>query len=124
MSDFNDPRQSTGIQWADLKGSLLLVYPHEQVQGVKTAYGESDAMRADVVVLDGAEGGTTYADTLIFPKLLQSAVRPFIGGMVLGRLGQGQKKQGQSPPWTLSAATEADKVIGREHLDKTKPTPF
>jgi len=124
MSDFNDPRQSPGIQWADLKGSLLLVYPHEQVHGVKTAYGESDAMRADVVVLDGAEEGTVYSDTLIFPKLLQSAVRPFIGGMVLGRLGQGQKKQGQSPPWTLSAATEDDKVIGRAHLDKTKVTPF
>ena len=126
MSDFNDPRQSTGIQWADLKGSLLLIKPFEQLYGVKTSYGEADAVRADVIVLDGDEADTVYADTLIFPKLLQSAVRPFIAdnGMVLGRLGQGVKKQGQSPPWTLSAATEDDKVIGRAHLDKNKVTPF
>jgi len=124
MSDFNDPRQSTGIEWASLKGSLLLIKPHEQVHGIKTAYGESDAMRADVIVLDGDETDTVYADTLIFPKLLQSAVRPFIGGMVLGRLGQGQKKPGQSPPWTLSAATEDDKKVGRAYLDKNTATPF
>jgi len=44
--------------------------------------------------------------------------------MVLGRLGQGEAKKGQSAPWMLSEATEADKVIGRNYIAKNSEAPF
>lgn len=122
---FNDPSTATGIEWKSLHGALLLIEPKEFLPEVNTVHGANPAVSADVVVLDGPSAGEKFADTLIFPKVLQTQVKPSIGnGPVLGRLGQGQKKPGQSAPWTLSAATEADKVIGREYLAANAATPF
>lgn len=121
---FDDPSTSTGIEWKELHGSLLLIKPHEVIAEMATVHGTSSAVRADVIVLDGDKADEVYDDTLIFPKLIQSQVKSKIGGMVLGRLGQGNKKPGQSPPWTLSAATEDDKKKGRAYLEKTQETPF
>jgi len=36
--------------------------------------------------------------------------------MVLGRLGKGNAKPGQNPPWTLAPATDADKAVGERYL--------
>lgn len=125
MSDlFSAPSTASGITWTDLKGSLVLIKVHAIEAGIKTVHGDSTAVRADVIVLDGAKADEVYADTLIFPKVLQSQVKGNVGGMVLGRIGQGVAKPGQSAPWTLAEATDADKVIGREYLAKTTVTPF
>lgn len=128
---FGAPASSIGIDWKALKGALLLVKVSEVIEHLPTAHtkpGEkSPAVRADVVVLDDkgdVEAETAYVDTLIFPKVLQSQVKGSVGGMVLGRLGQGAAKPAQSPPWTLAEATEADKVIGREYLAKVSTAPF
>jgi hypothetical protein len=37
--------------------------------------------------------------------------------MVLGRLGQGVAKPGQSAPWTLTPASDADKVTAGKYLE-------
>ena len=78
-------------------------------------HGPQTAIRADVVALDGVLRGEQYSDTLIFPRVRSS--RSFdvrAGGlMVVGRLGQGVKKPGQNAPWTLTAATEADKTLAQ-----------
>ncbi len=121
---FNDPSTATGIDWKDLHGSLLLFKVHGQEVGIKTVHGDSNAVRADVIVLDGDKEGEAYTDTLVFPKVLQSQLKPSIGSMVLGRLGQGHKKPGQSAPWTLATATEAEKTVGRDYLAKSVETPF
>lgn len=126
MSDpFSSPSSASGIDWADLKGALLLVKVHGFEPEIKTVHGTSSAVRADVIVLDdkgAVEAETVYGDTLIFPKVVQSQVKN--SAMVLGRLGQGEKKPGQSPPWMLAEATEADKEIGRAYLAKTTEAPF
>lgn len=125
MSDqFKDPSTATGIEWKNLHGALLLFKVHGQEHGIKTVHGDSSAVRADVIVLDGEMADTVYADTLVFPKVLQSQLKPSVGAMVLGRLGQGHKKPGQSAPWTLSAATDADKSTGREYLARSVEAPF
>jgi len=121
---FADPSTATGIDWKDLHGALLLFKVHGQEVGIKTVHGDSNAVRADVVVLDGDAEGQEYLDTLVFPKVLQSQLKPRIGEMVLGRLGQGHKKPGQSPPWTLAAATDDEKKVGMAHLEKKTETPF
>ncbi|MBP2323326.1 hypothetical protein JOF56_003711 [Kibdelosporangium banguiense] len=124
MSEFKDPSTATGIEWKDLNGALLLFRVHSQEHGIKTVHGDSSAVRGDVIVLDGDNVDTVYTDTLVFPKVLQSQLKPSIGSMVLGRLGQGHKKPGQSAPWTLAAASEADKGVAREYLAKSVETPF
>jgi hypothetical protein len=128
MSDdmFDGPSSSTGIKWEDINGRLLLITPHSVEVGIKTSFGDTDAVRADVTVLDGPDAPTDYRDTLIFPKVLQGQVRSNAGTgrMNLGRLGQGNKKPGQSAPWMLGDPTDADKQVARAHLAKTQTTPF
>lgn len=114
---FDSPASSVGVQWEKLNGQLLLITPLSQEKDIKTDYGLADAIRANLVVLDGPTAPEEFRDTLIFPKILQSQVRGNIGtGRAnLGRLGQGNKKAGQSAPWKLSDPTEADKDVARSY---------
>jgi hypothetical protein len=64
------PPPSKGVRWADYHHSLLLFDVKEVEEGVKTAYGEADAVRADLNVVDGAGKGDAVPDTLVFPKVL------------------------------------------------------
>lgn len=109
----------SGITWNDHNGRLLLIVPNAVKTGIQTSLGLSDAVAADVTVLDGPDAGTEYPDTLIFPKILQSQVSGRIGQKVLGRLGQGTAKPGQSAPWMLGEATDADKAVATAWLNRT-----
>lgn len=125
MSDqFSGPSSADGIQWTDYLGSLLLFKVKGYEPAVNTVHGETSAVSADVLVLDGEHVDTEVIDTLVFPKVLQSQIKGRIGGMVLGRLGQGEAKKGQSKPWKLADATEADKATARAYLAKNTEAPF
>ena len=91
---FDSPASSVGIRWDELNGRLLLVTPLSQETDIKTDYGVAEAVRANVVVLDGDDAPTEYRDTLIFPKILQSQVRGNIG---TGRANQLTSSRGGSP---------------------------
>lgn len=108
---------SSGVKWDDLNGRLLLIEPKTAETGIATAFGDTDAIRADIAVLDGDGKGDTYPDALVFPKVLQSQLRQQLGQKVLGRLGQGVGKPGQSPPWLLEAATPDDQQTGIRYLE-------
>lgn len=122
--EFTSPATATGVKWADLKGALLLFDVTGYEPEIHTAFGESSAVRADLSVIDGPQSGEEYKETLVFPKGLQGQLRPRIGSKVLGRLGQGQAKSGQSAPWLLQEATETDKKTAREYLAKSASAPF
>jgi hypothetical protein len=108
-----------GIPWKDFNGCLLLIEPKEVHTDFKTSYGVAErVVRADVAVLDGPQAGTPINDTLIFPKVLVSQTAPQIGKRVLGRLGQGEAKPGQSPPWMLSEATPQDMELGARWVNR------
>lgn len=123
IDDFAAPATAAGIKWEDHKGELVLFTVHSHETGITTAFGSSDAVRADVVFLDGAGKGETYNDALVFPKVLQSQLRPNVGKKVLGRLGQGVAKAGQSAPWKLDDPTDADKTTARQYVASNEP-PF
>lgn len=125
MTDpFSSPATSS-FSPKDIDGRLLLITPHEIQKDVVTDYGTSDATRADVVVLDGDGAPDEKSGVLIFQKALQGNLRAALGkGMVLGRLGQGVAKKGQSAPWILTDPTEADKVIARQYLAGQQTDPF
>lgn len=105
-----------GIDLKQLNGSLLLINVHAVEHGINTVHGASDAIRCDVAVLDGANKGEEYADTLLFPKVLQSQLRGHVGGKVIGRLSTGTAKPGQSAPWVLAEATAADIEVGKAYI--------
>jgi hypothetical protein len=111
MTEFASPASATGINWADLNGSLLMVDVIEVVRDINTSFGPSNAVRATITVIDTINAGEVYADTLVFPKVLQSQLSPLIGQTVLGRLGQGQAKPGQSAPWMLADPTRDDNTL-------------
>lgn len=127
MTDlFDAPGSASGVKWEDLNGRLLLVQPLAEERDIPTAFGAASAVRANVTVLDGPTAGEEYADTLIFPKVLQSQVKGNCGSgrFNLGRLGKGNAKPGQSAPWMLGDPTDADKETARAHLAAKATPPF
>lgn len=85
---------------AEHNGNLLLFFPTEVRRGIKTSNGDADAVSCSRVV--NLDTGRVLHNTLIFG----TALVPNIGGgapdgVVLGRLGQGEGKPGQSKPWIL-----------------------
>jgi hypothetical protein len=124
MSDmFDSP--STGVKITEFEGSLLLLTPTSEQKDINTAFGAADAIETKVVVLDGNDAGQEHQGVLIFQKALQGQLRPKIGTgrMVLGRLGRGTAKPGQSAPWVLAEPTEQDKQTARNHLNKATAQP-
>jgi hypothetical protein len=119
MTDLFDA-PATGAKITTFEGRLLLITPTEHREGIVTAFGPADAVVADVVILDGPTPGQQEYGVLVFQKALQGQLRPKIGTgrMVLGRLGRGIAKAGQSAPWILSEPTEADKQAARAHLSR------
>lgn len=104
---------SGGITWADHNGHLLLIEPESFESGFKTSFGDADVVKATITDIDS---GDVYDDGLIFPKLLVSQTKSQLGAKVLGRLGQGQAKPGQSAPWLLNEANEADITKAEEFV--------
>lgn len=121
---FERPASATGIQWADHKGRLLLVEPKAFETGISTSLGDKDAVRADVTIIDAPGQPEEYVDTLIFPRALIGQTKSMVGKKVLGRLGQGQAKPGQSAPWRLEDPTPGDIEVGKKYLESRTASPF
>lgn len=124
---FDAPGSTSAIKWDDHTGQLVLVWPLAQKPFTFNSGETGDVIEARVVVLDPPTGGPVeYANTVIFPKILQGQVRGNLGKgrPNLGRVGKGQAKSGQSAPWILIDPTEADKKLAVHFLTNsviTKP---
>ena len=105
---------SSGIRWADFEGRLLVIEPLSDEKGIQTSFGEADAVKANIYAIDGTP--EEFPDSLVFPKILASQLRPRLGQKVIGRLGKGQAKPSQSPPWLLQDASPQDIETGAAWL--------
>jgi len=116
MDMFDAP--SSGVKITDLEGRLLLVFPTEHREAIQTSFGPADAVIADVVVLDGPDSPKKEYGVMLFQKKLQGQTRPKVGTgrAVLGRLGKGIAKAGQSAPWQLKDPTPAEADTARRYL--------
>lgn len=112
------------VKIPELLGALVLVYVRDHRERIVTSFGPSDAVAVDLHVLDGPKRGEDYQNTLIFQKALVGSLRSAIGGdPVLGRIGQGTAKPGQSPPYILMPYTDADAVVATAWIS-SQPKPF
>lgn len=124
--ELSDPAAggSNGDEWkiADAAGELLVVKPSKHETGVATAYGEKDAIRATVIVVDEKKPAKSeiHTDVLIFGSALISSLKKSLGLTVVGRLEQGEAKAGQSKPWILTAADADEKDAARAALKALK----
>jgi hypothetical protein len=115
---FSQPASPSKFRPADYQGNLLLVWPTEYRTGIKTDYGDSDAVAARVVVLDATGGVEEHDNVLFFQGALISTLKPSVGSSkpVLGRLGRGTSKPGQSAPFILTPFTEGDAKMARDYF--------
>lgn len=68
---FAAPASASGIQWSDLKGRLLVIEPLGVEHDIQTAFGSTDAVRANVYAIDGEP--EEFLDALVFPRVLEIA---------------------------------------------------
>lgn len=123
---FADPASPSGIDYQELKGSLLMFEVTGLEDHIPTSVSKpgekSPAVRVNLTILDGSQAGTRVEDSLVFPKVLQGQLRSRVGQLVLGRLTQGQAKPGQSAPWKLDPANAEDRATAEKFLAQGKPT--
>ncbi|WP_214322062.1 hypothetical protein [Nonomuraea sediminis] len=127
MTDaFDAPASASGVKITDYEGQLLLLTPQVVEKDIPTAYGPAEATTVKLAVLDGNDAGLEFEGVKIFQKALQGQLRAKVGTgrMVLGRLGRGTAKAGQSAPWLLADPTEGDKQTARTFLAKAGTPPF
>lgn len=117
-SPFAQPASAAGIDWNEVHGSLVIIEPSALETGINTTFGDKDAVRASIAILDGPMAETEYDDILIFPLVMIGQLRPRIGQKVLGRVTQGTAKAGQKPAWMLAEATEEDTKLGMAWLNR------
>lgn len=109
----------SGEKITDYMDRLLLVTPTEHVEDMSTSIGDTDAVRANVVVLDGDQPGYEVPDMLVFQTALKRDLIRVLKGtatMMLGRLGKGEAKKGKSAPYIFIPPTDEDKTLARQYL--------
>lgn len=109
-------KAGSAVRITDYAGELLAVYPSEYVPCVFVGdKGEDVAgVRLDYVVCSGADAGTEVRDGLILGKILVDSLSRKLGQAVILKLGQGEKKGKNSPPWiSLETTPEEDAHIAK-----------
>ena len=75
---------------------------------IATSFGEKDAIRVSVHDITTSE---THNDVLLFGSALISSLKGQIGKRVLGVMGKGTAKAGQSAPWVLIDASQDPNAV-------------
>lgn len=86
------------------KGQAVVIRPTEYIPSMTTSHGETDAVRADWVVLTGPDAGQVRENSLIFQRVLVSTLKNLAGTSTpfcVGVVGEGQAKAGKSAPIVL-----------------------
>lgn len=121
MSDWDDPAESDFFTIKDYVGSLCLIAVNGFTEKFATAMGERDTVRAEIAVVDGPGAGARYGEALIFGAKIVPQLKGKIGSVVLGRIGRGLAKAGQSAPYILEKATVKDAELANAWVKKNGP---
>lgn len=112
------PGKMSGFKATDHIGDLVVFLGVSRESNVKTAFGETDAARVQLVVpLDGEHGGEVFTDSLIFGRALVPSLVNAGADIVVGRLAQGEAKKGQSAPTILADPTDEEVEAVQEWIE-------
>jgi hypothetical protein len=93
---------------ADINNHAVIIRPVSYEQSIPTTYGDSDAIKVDVVDLTT---GLFHEGVLWFSGMVIGALKSRIGELVLAQVTQGTAKPGQSPPWVLASMVDNEQVV-------------
>lgn len=98
------------FKFSDHLGALIIARIHTHETGIITKASDepSEALRADVDVIEGPNAGAHYADTLLFGRAIVARNKSKVGKRIVGRVAQGAKQPGRTPAWVLDEPTDAD----------------
>ena len=105
------PAASFEFGLADHVGCLAFFVIGGLERDVSTSFGDRDAVRCSIVLLDGPEAGREFEDILIFNSRVVNRLRNVAGSTRLHRLVYAEAKGGNNKPVDLVDATEADNQI-------------
>ena len=108
-----------GERITDFVGNLLLVKPTEFISQMGTSQGPSDAVRADIAVLDDEEEpGKIIIGVLLFQQALRREAKAILDGplpYLLGRLNKG-KTGNNNTLYTFQEANEEEIQLARDFI--------
>jgi hypothetical protein len=111
MTIFASPSSSGGdrLNIGDIKDHHVIINVLSS-ETRTTTYGDAEAVTINVADLTT---GLSHLDVLWFSRVIVSSLRGFAGSgsLVLGTVGQGVAKPGQSAPWVLNAADHLPEVV-------------
>ncbi len=110
LDDLDPTGPSDGVKVKDLVGELLLVNPTGLKKEMKTSAGVSDAIVADIVVLDEdkPKKSVVHKDALIFQSVLVNALKDRVGvGRVAAKLVMVEAANGKSAPYLFEKSKDA-----------------
>jgi hypothetical protein len=110
LDDLDPKGPSDGVKIAEMVDELLLVTPTAIRRDMKTSQGVSDAIVADIVVLDPKKPkkSVEHKDALIFQTVLVGTLREKVGvGRVAAKLVKGEARNGNSAPYLFEKSDEA-----------------
>jgi hypothetical protein len=108
MFDAPTMGSNNSVRPADLEGHVVVIEPLEYVTSISTTYGETDAIRVNVHDISEK---ASHDDVLFFSTALVGSFKRDIGKKLLGKLGKGDAKPGQSAPWILIDLTTNEKAV-------------
>lgn len=122
--DWDSP--ATGEQFVikNYVGALCIFAVNEFLPQFPTKYGNSDALKCELVILDGPNAGEHFDQAILFGRALMAQLKTKIGGKpVLGRLTQNpaDAKMGQSAPYRVADPTDEDKAKASEWVKANGP---
>jgi len=125
---FSRPSSNVKIIAEENIGRLFMITPLSVEKDVPTVLGSTDALLADVVILDesGAGKHQEYPNSFLFQRVLIGSLRGSIGKdmPVLGVLGRGEASEGKSKPWVIKPPSQAQIDIGLRYWDSKQKNPF
>ena len=125
--EFGGPGERSNFKLADHVGTLILFTPKSLEEGIETSFGAADAIKTDVVVLTTEKGKALKEPieefgALIFQRVVIGQLSESIAKRrVLGRIGKGVAKKGQSEPFLIEEPSDDDKVIARAYIKTIAP---
>lgn len=107
------PNASFEFGLADHVGSLAFFVVGGLETDVSTSFGDRDAVRCSLVLIDGPEAGKEFEDILLFNSRIVSRLRNVAGTIRLHRITYAEAKGGNNKPVEIVDATDADNELAR-----------